>query len=151
MSLEQQIETLNGNIVKLITSLGAKPAAAAAGKAEGATGTEEKRGRGRPAGTTKAAPATDDDDLGGDDLGGDDDLDLDGGVEEEQAYTFDDLKKLMVSLRDVNGKDTGKDACRDILKKFKLANFADMQNNEDRYNEFADAVKKAVAAKKGKK
>jgi hypothetical protein len=146
MSLEQKIEENTAAVVALTKMLAsAKVAVPTAGSTTTETAAAPKKGPGRP---PKEKPAPDNDDGLG--LGGDDDgLGL-GGEEEERAYTYDDLKKLMTELRDTGGANANIQACKDVLKKFKIANFKEFEEREDEFNAFADHVRqKIAAAKKG--
>lgn len=142
MSLEQKIEENTAAVVALTKMLSSAKLALPADTKNGET-TPPKKGPGRP---PKEKP-NDDDGLG---LGGDDDgLGL-GGEEEERAYTYDDLKKLMTELRDTGGANKNIQACKDTLKKFKIANFKEFEEREDEFNAFADHVRKEIAkVKKG--
>lgn len=142
MSLEQKIEENTAAVVALTKMLSSAAIKMPADK-NAATDSAPKKGPGRP---PKEKPADDNDDG----LGLDNDDGLGLGGEEERAYTYEDLKKLMTELRDTGGANKNIQACKDTLKKFKIGNFKEFEDREDEFNAFADHVRKEIAkVKKG--
>lgn len=146
MSLEDKIEKLTAAVeANTAALLGSKPAAAAKTSASEAA---PKKGPGRP--KKEAAPAKDDADDGlGDDaddgLGDDADDGLGG---DEPQYSYEDLLKLMLSLRDIGGKGENKADCRAVIQKFGVSNFKELDGETEKYDEVAEFIKSLAKKRK---
>lgn len=104
--LEQKIEELNGNIVKLIAVLTNTKITTSGGSAPAG---DEKKGRGRPAGS-KNKTEEQEEDSGLDGLDGED-SDL-GLGDEEPELTQEDVVAAFKALKAAKGVD----ACKAVLK-----------------------------------
>lgn len=139
MSLEQKIEALTAaveaNTAALLGAGGSTTSAPAAAD-------ETKKGRGRPAGS-KAKPK-DDDDLGG----GLDDDSLGGGLDDAPAFTYQDCRTAMIALRDIGGEKANSADAKKVMVKFSLTSFADLDGQDDKYNEVMAYIKQLAKAKK---
>lgn len=150
MSLEQKIEALTAAVEANTAALQAnggtttsKPATKDAGPKE--TAAQKKK---REAEEAAAAAAAEDDGLGGDDGLGDglDDGDDLGG--DEPSFTYDELTKLIMALRDIGGKGENKEDCRLVIKKAGVANFKELEGEESKYDAVAAHIKALAKAKK---
>lgn len=145
MSLELKIEALTAAVEANTAALLGAGADVTVTTSKAETKTDAPKPRGRP----KKAEAVEDDLGADDDLGGDDGLGADDGLGgDEPQYSFEDVKKLMMSLRDIGGKGANKEDCRTVIQKFKLTNFLELEGQEDKYDEVAALVKQLAKKKK---
>lgn len=142
MSLEQKLEELTVEVRALreaFVGAAGKAAPAASGKPAGKTETAAEKKK-REKAEADAAKSDGLDDL-------DDGL---GGLEEEEepAYSYADLRKMMLSLRDIGGKGANGEDAKKVLKKFELEAFTDLEEQPEKFNEVAQHIKTLALKKK---